>query len=555
MPWRMAAAAVLAMGSRLRTPGFLPRIRGWRIPLMDGVVLALLGGSSLDAGLRYDWYHYNFYLGPTAQVLAGGTPLADATGQYGPGPAVFLALLIKTGLMTPTFRGMSFMLCVLLALQAAAWYVIARSLIRPRAAAVAAVSAIALVACGGRVANMFPSNGPLRFGPGLLLVMVASLRGRYGLPGLRWAERVLIGVAAVWSAESFAYALAAALGVAATESGAEPDRRKRLRALGRHGAAISLAVATAWTSAAIIIRARSGAWPDLPTYAEYLLLYGRGYAGLLADPWDPWSIVLGTYTASALALARLVLGGWAPRERGRLAAVGGLTALGVAQFTYYLGRAHPVSLNVAAAPAILLGVYWLAWAAARPRPFPRRLADTFRYTAWFVLLFLLAASFPGAAGTHGAAGPAGAIRTVLGRARALVSDDPRAEEAAALVRRHAGAVPRVAAFLGPRYTTEVLLLTGRGHVFPVGMFDQDGLIPSARDKALRFSHGLRPGDIIFVWRRPYWITDGERGYALQRDLLRRLGREFRFHEVEGTAEGFAAVRLLAPEVPRREEGR
>ncbi len=543
--WNITGLAVAALVSWRHQV-----VLAWKAPrtaalLLDVAVCAFLLLAILDTSLSFDWYHDNFYLGPVADVLAGKSVLVDSFCQYGVGPVYVVAGFMKLGVVAPTYRGFSFLLSGLAFAQYVMLYAVLRFQLASQVLAILTLCvalAVNVYAPAGFL-HQYPSAGPLRFGPAYVALVAVALGG---VPG-GWASagrtlRVLaLAMASVWSLETLCYVLAVLVAAMMHE-------RRTIRSL----AMASSVVMTAWLLAANALRLWAGEWPQPIRYLEYILPYARGLTGRPADPWSPWIAVIGVSLASVLGLAWCALVPKPTGARVRSPLLASTTALGVAQFTYFLAGANPVRLYHVAVPVIILAALWLDEVSGRAAEAPRALRASAAACVAYAAFVMLASALPAIEDKIPTTALYGRLGRCLALARLKAPSDAYAAQAARLVRKYAGDRPRVSLFLGPRYTPEVLLLCGKAHVFPINMMDQDALVERTRRHAVEFRHGLEPGEILIVQSTPYEIRllQDERGILLQRDLLMRLEREFDLERVETASNGLAAIRL-ARKVPAR----
>ena len=529
--WYLYAALILALAPLLLSQRVAAPT--WRPPPLAVDFAALLAAFLLvfDAAYRYDTHHYNFFLGPVNDLLHGRTPLVDINCQYGVGVLYALALLFK--LLPLNYPGFALLLNALLVVQYALAYLLMCRLFAARGPAVAALLlAIAAGATSQTWAAVLPSPGPLRFGLAYALLGLYALAPRPGLKALRCA---VVGLASLWSLETFTYTLAAYLG--AEGYALLLDRRdlgrKLLSTLG--GAAFAGAATHLLLALGTYLRA--GAWPDWSLYFDYVVLYSVSEFGTLTvEAWRPWALFVAVYFLSALLL--LVRARAATPAAATDVLVAGLTCMAIAQFTYFLGRSHHNNLYHISLPVVVLATYWFLPLWRGDHRLPRAFARPAAYCFFTAACLLFAKAGP----EFAAQWP----RTPLGAHWADVpspwSAGPSHDEvrdALALIERHAADSPRVALFLHPERTTETLMLSRKIHVFPISNPMQDDLLPSAHDRALQYDHGLQEGDYLIVTRETQSLL------GLQRQVLSRLLEQLPALYADST-EHVYALRLRKP---------
>ena len=333
--------------------------------ILDILVVFIITLSVLDFGFAFNVRHCNFYLGPVTDLMLGKSLLVDINCQYGVLVIYFLAALFQSGLFPFSYHGLFLAICVLYALEYVGIYAIARLLWRSQAVplvVLALIVALNYFATLGYAAG-YPSIGPLRFGLAYLLLLVSMVRTtRVHFQGwLFLLEAVILGIASVWSFETFFYVGSTYLAVVGFEGlagrGPAPWKMRLKKVTARLLGACAL-MATAHAALALDIYMRSGELPDWQRYLDYVALYSvAGFGTLPIAFWSPWLPMVVVYFGSVLLLTHRVLLRQEP-ARPELAIVFGMTVLGIAQLTYFVGRSHPNNLYHICIPAIFVGAYW-----------------------------------------------------------------------------------------------------------------------------------------------------------------------------------------------------
>jgi hypothetical protein len=201
--------AALAVYLRCRSLwNFLPTIRNyWWFYL---VLLLALVGLVYQPALPFDRIHAGFFLAPVNDVLKGKWVFIDTTSQYGVGLIYALAAVFRVLRLPLSYAGFSFVVDVLFILQYAVLFLILR---RATGSLPLSLAGIGAVLYFNFLANVWPSmlripaQSPLRYGMIYLLLAVAlsGVRRKKNILGfLEWA---LIGIASLWSMETFAFVL------------------------------------------------------------------------------------------------------------------------------------------------------------------------------------------------------------------------------------------------------------------------------------------------------------------------------------------------------------
>ena len=536
-PAILYAALVLGLvpliAARRKWPSF-PRVPPTAVDLTALLGIALL---VFDGAYLFEPHHYNFYLGPVNDVLRGKSLLVDVNCQYGVGVIYFLALLFKLLPIPLNYQGLSLLLSTLLIAQYALSYLLMRHLFRLQSLAIAALLLMIATGYFSQPEANLPSTGPLRFGLPYILIGLFAFRDRLG----PWAQPLtyaLVGLASLWSFETFTYTLATYLCAEgyALLSDPQPPKRK-LRRLWSLVLGPGAAVTAGHLLLALLTYLRAGVWPDWSHYLDYVALYSVDEFGTMTiETWRPWALFIAVYFLSLILLLYK-----APAATRPFATIAGLTGLGIVQFTYFLGRSHHNTLYFISIPLILVATFWFLYLQRDVRRVPAGFARTTAY-CYFVTLFVLLAK----------AGPEFAAKWPRSPLHALLYTTPsepspwsafashaEVREALVLIERYANDKERVALFLHPGRTTETLMLSQKTHVFPLSNPRQDDLVPAAHARALAYEHGMQAGNYLFVTRRTHLLN------GIQSATLSKLLEELQGQYADST-ENVYAIRLFTP---------
>jgi hypothetical protein len=530
----------LAFGSALH-----PALCALRLPrraslAFDAAVVLAIALMVVNPNFSYEATHYNFYLGPVNDLLHGKSLLVDINCQYGVLVIYFLALVFKSGVLPLTYKGLAALIGLLQVVQYSLIYLLLRRLLGTQFFAALVLGLVLLISFfSQRELAALPSIGPLRFGLVFLLLCLPVLRSwRPSLARVcRLGAHALVGVAAVWSVEVFVYVLATHLGILVWEQLPAAGPADLLKRLARELRWTLAAAAGVHLFLALDILVRAGEWPHWNRYLDYLALYSVGEFGTLPiDPWTPWALIMAVYFVSVLLLLYL---GYRPMPRPHLPeldAVAGLTAFGLAQFTYYLGRSHPNNLYHICIPSLVLAAYWLCALVRCREALPARFWRPATYAVYCLGMLQVVLGVPFLADQWERTA---AQALVSGRPIELWSNqptDPQVEEAVGLIERYMGGRDRVPLFIAPNHTTEALLLSGKVQLFPMSNPEQDELLAAAAERALNYNHGMKPGDLVLISR------DQNELRTLQRQVIKKLNQEFTFVQ-EDTTRSIVVVRL------------
>jgi hypothetical protein len=492
----VVAAAVAAAGAYVFQRARLPRLggrRGVAFDVIAGILLVLAVPNLLiftTGNFIPTWltrtgitqFHQDFLLGPANQVLHGGTLLAGSpVSQYGVGSIYFLAGWFH---LAPIGYGTyGFLDGLLTALYYLAAFAIVRiaGVRRPLAVAAFVLALIALVYNLEFPPGAIPQQGPIRFGMPMLLVLASVIA--VGWPRherlVRGAGLLVVGIASIWALEAFVYTVFTYAAIACVESALMPVG-ERLRTLVRRALYGLGAIVVVQIVFALATVAASGKFPDWAQYASFLhaFLFG-GVAGSITygfTRWSPGVAVAGLYFASAAALALLVLRrpDAARRDRVLIVALTGVTAYGIALYSYFDNRSVTYLLLYVSLPALLTATLWLSFLLRRSSgvgspvrtgalAFALCLAVLLVATGWSSIggrfaRTPLAEAFPGG---HG-------LRADIRRLWHPPPIDPRAPDGEALLARFMPGQSLVLVVVSPDLGTEILMRSKRGNLLPIG---------------------------------------------------------------------------------------
>jgi len=509
--------------------------------------------------------HEGFWLGPLNDMLHGRPMLVQTWSQYGVGSLYFFAAFFQVAPLG--YGALGLLGGFLTAVQNALAYAVVRLAGCPKTLAVPAIAAAVLGLVFGVAGspNDYPSIGGMRYGIPWLIVALAVLSARF--PGRRRlllaAATALLGIASVWSFETFAYAGATVTGVAAFEAGTL--QAGRLRAFARSTAVAAGCCAVAHLTLAMATRTFAGSWPNWAPYLAFLHDYsGKDLFFLVVPPWSPGLLVALVYLASAIAVAGLVASRHAMvvERRPALVALAATSGLGIASFTYFVANSHPYALLVVTLPAVVEGCVWAALIGDRLVRAPRALAIA------SVVAGLWLAALLGISGVSEFSpkwrrtalaqmipdgGRNGSIRDALPRLWRSPPSDSRVLEAQALLNRHTPRGAPVLVIVAPELSVETLVRSGRVNLLPISHPQQENIVPDqAIPRVLRAIDRLRPGTLMLAQPDIFDPIEPPSDLlnelvALQKLAVDRIRARFDLQEIERSPSGLAIVRL----VPRR----
>jgi hypothetical protein len=579
----------LLLGLRHFDSGALPEVSSWALVGLVAAVATWLTamkgfrqGSFLGKGLDLAFYvtlalllfsfnlvestfHQNIYLGPVNAVLHGKTVLVDENCLYGPGPVYLLALIFKTGWISLYYKQLCFVQMLLWMLQYLGIYWILRKVYASQWLAILAVAFGIVVERYGYYVygNLaFCSVGPLRFGLPFLVLGSAYLRkaGAKGIFSTRFLELGLMGLACLYSFETFIYCAGGYGAFLAAESWADSQGLGTFLArLAKRALTLALVMALFQVLFALLTYARSGHWPNWGMYLEYIHLYSIGQMSYIPfPPFSPWIFISGLCVISFMASC-FVLGARKGAQAETLYAFG-ITVAAIAEFTYFLGRAHPDNLSHLSMTSVIAGFYWIdfAWNKAGTwKPF--RVAATLG--AFVVAGAFVNVCWPNAYGEmtmsllyHVPAGirefRSGQPSTLMGflrQMRQIECNEPDVSARAELINKYCPNDSRVAIFVNPQQLTKTLLTARKAHVYPLSTPSlENSMLPSSMSLPMDMKTPLKVGDIIFAaqddkgaWN---WPPEAGLGGGIETAVFDKIKKEFSFQLLESSA-GLQVLKL------------
>ena len=318
----------------LRYANYQSKYAIFLVPLLLYIVTygAMLGAIEVS--------HYSFFLGPVIEILYGHSHPLSLDIQYGGGLTAFLAVYFKARELV-SFAGLQELLKFLTFVQYLLIYFIASSLYRSSKIAFLTLLAILCFNFFGPNINYYycaPSSGFLRFGLIYFILMCYVLEGKYiSAQSTMWAVSIIGSIAFWWSFESAVYTLPALLFAEYIAN----NLRRFIPVFFVCFCATSLLYLSPFLL--------QGEWPPLWRYYEYAMVYANGFAQIplnrLTSFWWLFPLLYGYF------LLKIVTGSIS----NKLISV--LTVYGMALFTYFGGRSHPIGIYVVSIPFILLVIY------------------------------------------------------------------------------------------------------------------------------------------------------------------------------------------------------
>jgi len=568
----LAAAVALALARPRSSVGHLRALRVCVDLLVPVLLLLLVNDLSYTVPFGDVQHHLNFYVGPVNDVLHGKTVLVNTFSQYGVGVVYALAGLFALPGMHLGYGPLQLVIAVATALELMAFYALLRLTVRSQLLAVSAVALAVAWSVFNTISFVsYPSSGVLRFGPPFALVVLLALASR------RPAGRVLalapvgaFAVCSIWSFEVCVYATAGVGAYVVAEAALARDVRV-LRRLIPYATAAVLAMA----ALVLVTLLRSGQDPSFGTYLAYVTAYAKGHLAWvpLVDFSPSLALALGLLTSAAATATLCIAGGGTTRERRSLPVIAAITAVGIAEFTWFVDRSSEGVEAKLGLTAIAAGALWLDLLLAdRARLVRGRAAIVALLCGVGAMLALGSVSATTTAFGNSALatliragtfppGRFGLARNAsLGRRLAViwsspvVFDRPAESDAESLLRRPASGP--VVVLLAPELTTQVLVRSNRTNGLPIATPSQDALIAGAEQRFVSALSRLPPGTVLLTDReamsgglpRPPVATNivlvAQYKYlVLRRELIGWLRTHRRLVPLASTASGLVLLRL------------
>ncbi len=537
---------------------------------IDFLVVFSIFLTCFDPSFLVNIHHQSFFLGPVNRLLHGGAMLVDTFSQYGVLVINFVAFLVQSRLMPLTFQGFSLAIAVLMTIQFSIVYLFLIVLVKDRFYAILLLVVTLLFGVfGGIGANQtFPSTGPLRFGLAYLILTSVLFRRRF--PRLRRASLIfdyfLIGIASLWSIETFVYTIFAYLGICLFESLGESGRyQQMIWSFFRRLFWLFIAIAIFQILFALGTYARAGVWPDWGTYFGFIKLYLNGFGGELIDLWSPWIFPVAIYFFSLMVFVfrYLFLKDLAYSLENEL--VFGLTFFGISQYTYFLGRSHPNNLFHIQMPAVIIAGYWFTQLISH-KNLPADFRSVIKFVFFSAAALSILTTFPSAISRYQQNNTGFKIvfktihSLVIGRSMGLnqqwstIVDSflggpppPLVSDAVELLRRNSPGDRDATILLPPQYVTEILMLTERINRFPISEPQEDSLSDGITNRILTYPDAFMINDVVLLVEDPNMLANNPevlpKANSLIINLIIRMCSEFSFKEIERTSSGVLAVRL------------
>ncbi|MCB0828647.1 MAG: hypothetical protein KDB62_07570 [Solirubrobacterales bacterium] len=519
-------------------------------------------------------FHQSLFVGAASQILDGSALLVDTVSQYGIGSVYLVAAFFEIAPIG--YLTLGFFEGILSAIMFAIAYGILRiaGIARTLAAAAMAVAVITLAWGLEYPIGALLQHGAIRFGLPVLLIapVVAGARWPQSWPAMRLVALAVVGVSSIWALEGFIYVSATAAGLIAIGATWVPAA-SRLRWLVMACASVVAAWVAAQVLFALITLAATGSLPDWGLYLTYLREFLAGDIGDLTydiSPWSPSLAVFGSYVVSAILIAFLTGSrrDFTGARRPAFLALTGLTAYGMALFSYFDNRSLDHVLTYVCLPALMILTIWLGLALDRSVGLSGRTRIAALSSGLALAALTLASVWP-AAGDRGQNSllayslPGGeSVRDGLHR---IWNPPPIRRSAASgqrLIERffpNTGAVPVVTE---PDLDNEILARAGRANQLRITDAKEASWVPGPHRPEIReAAESLEAGDRMLVdadaiaavrrlsrdpeaaLAEPEPIAEETGLQTIQVEALAWISRNYRLKPVESSPDGLTVVEL------------
>lgn len=570
-PWRIVADIVVVVLVLLAVPDLI-MVRPELGPVNPQ--------ASIDIAIIQ--FHQNFLLGPANEVLAGGAILLDTASQYG---VALIYLLAGWFTLAPIDYGtLGFFSAAANALVFAGGYGILRvaGVSRLIAAGTLVVAVITLVFDTTYPINSIPQNSAMRFGfpMTVLLPFVAAQRWPRSQTVVWGAVVMAAGLSSIWSLEAFVYSLATLAPLVCLASWLRPTegRLPWLAARTRHVAVACLCAHLIFAALTVAVTGQLPDWGQYLAYLRAFLFEPLGDLNFDFASWSPGLAVGGLYVASAAGVVLLVARqpDFVRAERTAIFALTGVTAYGVAIYSYFNNRSTDFVLAGVALPAFMIAALWLSL-LLRSDLVARQVKRGGLACALSAAALLVGVGwssigdrYPHSALAHVLPG-GGSVRGALDRLWHMPPLSPASVEGQRLLEEYMPGAQRSLVLATPDLQVEILLRSRRGNALPLASPWQDSFIADQRLPGLRRAiDGLRAGERMLINEsarevfttlradsaidplantcKPGTPAEAPTNLApLQSWALKRIGERFDLATIERGTSGLAVVELI----PRR----
>ena len=500
----------------------------------------------------------NFYLGSANRIIHGGTMLVDAFSQYGVLVIYFISIIFTTGIIPFTYQGFSLFATLIFILHFIMLYFLLKELFENHLYAIFLLCIIIILGFFGTLypIQAFPSTGPLRFGLPYLTLCAIYVNRRY-FPVHRYAmlmEYLLIGIASLWSFETFIFTAVTYFGVCFYEIIFQSDGIKQFAKIYfRRVLWLFLTLAVFQTIFIFFTIIRSGVLPNYGIYLETITTYSSmgGFGTILIYPWGYWFVLICIYLASLVAFFFRFFIQKDLENSPQNILIFGLTLFGILSFTYFVGRSYPNNLYHISTPAVIIAGYGFS-RFSKSDFFSNKFRNATKFVFYsaviLIILFqtpiLLAKLFPTFYDYYlTLKNNSSFLETEHSRLN-QGSGEQQVAEALTLMEKYTPGKKEATVFLSSMGSTEVLMLAGRTHLFPINDVNSDALSKTIFWKIVNYPQMLKVNDFIFLMNDPLFYAQDINDNILQIYMIDRFCKEFLFKVVETSPSGVNAVQLL-----------
>ena len=327
----------------------------------------IFGIAYLVAHLNYNYGDYSYFLGPMNDILHGKTLLVDSDSQYGLLQIYSVALLFKLGHIELSYANFAIINVIGYMVGYSLIYVILRVWSRSQVASVVGLLVLVQQNYFVQVSCVlfYPQTGFLRFGLWIPLMLMLLIKSRLRLdrnPHLKslfaWPELFLVSIAFFWGLDSGLYVLIAFVTSVVVDSiNLGTSFKHRLFSLFRRVADLLLCVILTFGVIVFYTLIHAGKWPNWGMFASDSILYASGFGMIPMPKIGLWWLLVGVYFLSVLYVLLRLFFFHSTKELDVLAFI---SAYGILQFIYYVGRSDPNNLHHVFIPAVLISCWFFS---------------------------------------------------------------------------------------------------------------------------------------------------------------------------------------------------
>jgi len=492
----------------------------WMIYLGTGLLLI---GLVYRPELFVDRHHYNFFMAPLNDVFHDKVLFVNTTSQYGVGVIYALAVMFRILHLPVGYEGLSFILALLFILQ---YLTLAAILWGTTQDLTLGVAGLLVMVYFNYLSVLWPSmlrtpaQSPLRYGLIYLVLWTALINTKTSSRYLRILEYILVGIANIWSLETFLYTVISLnafyfIGdvLFATQF------RAGLKTFAKRLAFQVIAVTVSWGVLLMFTRLVSGSFPNLQMYLEYFQAYGViPYDG---GPIAPHIFITGAVMFVYLFSIFFVLFDRFRQVRFLSASMAsmlvGMSVAGLLQYVYYFVYYIDFHLSLLSIPLIFVLALWMAIIRRHVS-----IAFPFRVSTFAALIISLTMSMIVTAPSFYEKFSKSMLFVSLIEKQSVVPTNPyrvipsdrSIKVLVDLIQKYAAGEKQIAIFVSPDDQTEALLLTGKTDLLGISEPGMSSISPTYSAFVLNQAQMIagQPRYIFYEIEKNDWVPLQKEAY-------------------------------------------